>query len=54
MKTIVYLDGSIESTAWADRHVANGVARYATSEEIEGYERNFTRDDARISAVEKI
>lgn len=55
MKTIVYLeDGSIEATVWADKHVAAGSARYATPEEIAGYERNFARDDARIAALERI
>lgn len=54
LKTIVYLeDGSIEATAWADKHVATGTARYATPEEIASYERGFARDDARIAALEK-
>lgn len=47
MKTIVYLsDGSIESTVWADTHVSNGIARYATAEEITSYERHFANCDA--------
>jgi hypothetical protein len=55
MKTIVYIeDGAIEATVWAEKHVAAGVARYATPEEIADYERNFARDDARIAALEKI
>jgi hypothetical protein len=50
LKTIVYAqDGSIESTAWADRHVETGIARYATPEEAASYERQFEEDDARIS-----
>lgn len=51
MKTIIYLeDGSVEATILADEHVAAGIARYATADEIAGYERNFSRDDARISS----
>lgn len=49
MKTIVYIeDGSIEATVWADAHVASGIARYATPEEIASYESAFARDDARM------
>jgi hypothetical protein len=53
MKIIVYSDGSIEATVWADALVAKGEARYATPEECAGYERNFARDDARIAALER-
>lgn len=53
MKTIVYFaDGAIEATVWADAHVANGDARYATPAEIASYKRAFARDDARIAAFE--
>lgn len=42
MQTIVYLsDGSIEETSRAAEHVANGIARYATQEEIDSYEKLF-------------
>lgn len=55
MKTIVYFeDGSIETTVWADKNVADGVARYATPEEAKSYERQFEEDDARIAALELI
>lgn len=46
MKTIVYTDGSIESTVRADEFVALGKARYATAKEAADYARNFERDDA--------
>ena len=45
MKTIVYPDGSIESTVRADEYVSRGLARYATAREIRGYERNFEQSD---------
>lgn len=46
MRTVVYPDGSIEATNWADRHVADGKARYATAAECADYERHFERCDA--------
>ncbi len=45
MKTIVYPDGSIESTVRADEFVARGLARFATPKEIRGYERAFEQSD---------
>lgn len=53
MKTIVYLeDGSIEATTWADTHVASGIARFATAEEIRSYWQRFERDDQRLAELE--
>jgi hypothetical protein len=53
MKTIVYFeDGSIEETVYADKHVAAGIARYATPEEIASYNRLFDECDARIDWFE--
>lgn len=46
LKIIVYPDGSIEATTWADQHVANGKARYATPKECADYERAFAESDA--------
>lgn len=47
MKTIIYFaDGSIEATNWADKHVASGIARFATPQEIASYEQHFERCDA--------
>ena len=53
MKTIVYPDGSIESTVRADEFVAAGKARYATAEEDRSYWRQFDEDDQRIAANER-
>lgn len=46
MKTIVYLDGSIESTMRADEYVGKGRARFATAKEAADYGRAFERDDS--------
>lgn len=53
MKTIVYFeDGSIESTVWADDHVAAGIARYATEAERNDYLRRFEMWDHEAREVE--
>lgn len=55
MKTVVYFqDGSIEQTAWADEHVLHGIARFATEQEVDEYERFFGECDNRIVYIKNL
>ena len=54
MKFIVYLwDGSITESVCADIHVASGIARYATAQEIADYGRWAHVCDAAIADSEE-